>query len=139
MLESTRRAAGRHRAVAGPPSVSCFFPPRHLQASIREFVEFFSTRGRNHFRSSLARLKLYRPMIEKVFFEEGLPVDLAWIGLWPRETQDFVPAILAARQLAGGSVGSQAEMPEQKVARRILAPFSPSAEQSGVRRAEERF
>lgn len=210
-------------------------PPESAE-TIREFVHFFSTRGRNHFQSSLARLKLYRPMIEKVFADEGLPVDLLWVGLvesgyspvakspkeavgmwqfipetaarfglstmgrdertdpvkstkaaarylrflyerfgdwalalaaynageariadlikrtgigdfWqlarrgllPRETQDYVPAILAARQLAGGSVASRAEMTEQKVARRIFAPVSPSAEEGIVRRAEERF
>lgn len=210
-------------------------PPENAE-TIQEFVRFFSTQGRNHFQASLLRLKLYRPMIEKVFAEEGIPVDLLWaglvesgyspvarspkeaVGMWqfipetaeryglstegrdertdpvkstaaaaryfrflyarfgdwalalaaynageariadlirrtgivdfwelsrhgllPRETQDYVPAILAARQLAGGSVASHPEMTEQKVAHRIFAPISPSAEEGVAHRAEERF
>ncbi len=245
-FQSWRVAVGKERAVNEPLELGqrrdpgldtgvIRVPPESAE-TIREFVQFFSTRGRNHFQSSLARLKLYRPKIEKVFAEEGLPVDLLWVGLvesgyspvarspkeavgmwqfipetaaryglstagrdertdpvkstkaaarylrflyerfrdwalalaaynageariadlikrtgivdfWqlarhrllPRETQDYVPAILAVRQLAGGGVASNAERTEQKVARRILAPLSPSAEEGFVRRAEERF
>lgn len=210
-------------------------PPQGAQ-TVQEFVHFFSTRGRNQFRASLARLKPYRPMIEKVFAEEGVPVDLLWVGLvesgyspetksakeavgiwqfipetaarfglstaghdertdpvkstkaaarylrflyerfgdwalalaaynageeriaglikrtgivdfWelarqkllPRETQDYVPAILAARLLAGGRVASDAELTEHRTTRRIFAPFSPSVEEGIVRRTEGRF
>mgnify|MGYP000385339638 CR=1 FL=1 len=65
--------------------------------------------------------------------------QLARDGLLPNETQDYVPAILAARLLAGGSVASGTEKTEHKAARRIFAPFSPLAEEGIVRRTKERF
>jgi hypothetical protein len=241
------RDASRNERLIGEPSelaqgdapaldAGPFPVPAENAETVREFVRFFSTRGRGHFQASLARLERYRPMIEKTFAEEGLPVDLLWVGLvesgyspvarspkeavgmwqfiaetaarfglsttgrdertdpikstkaaarylrflyarfgdwalalaaynageariadlvrrtgvadfWglarlgvlPRETQNYVPAILAARQLAGGSVELPSTVIEKKVAQRIFAPTSPSAGWDTGRNAEERF
>lgn len=245
-FQSWRDAARKEKAASEPPELiqgdpaalnagALHVPPENT-ATVQEFVRFFSTRGRGHFQASLARLNLYRPMIERIFAEEGLPVDLLWVGLvesgyspvarspkeavgmwqfipetaeryglsttgkdertdpvkstkaaarylrflyerfddwalalaaynagearvanlvkrtgvadfWrlarlgvlPRETQDYVPAVLAARQLAGGSRGSAGETGEHKVARQVFAPFSPSAQMDVIHSAEERF
>lgn len=46
-----------------------------------DFVRYFTTRGRNRFQASAARLARFRPMIERVFAEEGVPSDWIWVGL----------------------------------------------------------
>ena len=54
---------------------------RELRPIIGDFVRYFQGRGVQHFRASLSRLQTLRPMITRVFREEGLPPDLVWIGL----------------------------------------------------------
>lgn len=49
--------------------------------AIASFVRFFSMQGRDHFQVSLARLAQYRPMIERIFAEEGVPPEMLWVGL----------------------------------------------------------
>ncbi len=54
---------------------------RHEPALVDSFARFFLGEGRGRLATALARLKLYRPMIEKIFDEERVPRDLLWIGL----------------------------------------------------------
>jgi len=52
-----------------------------LDPVVAGFVRYFQGRGQSHYRASLARLQEYRPMIDRVFREEGLPPELVWVGL----------------------------------------------------------
>lgn len=54
---------------------------RELRPIVGDFVRYFQGPGVQHFRASLNRLQSLRPMITRVFREEGIPLDLAWIGL----------------------------------------------------------
>ena len=54
---------------------------RELRPIVGDFVRYFQGPGVQHFRASLNRLQSLRPMITRVFREEGLPPDLIWIGL----------------------------------------------------------
>lgn len=54
---------------------------RELRPIVGDFVRYFQGPGVQHFRASLNRLQPLRPMITRVFREEGLPPDLVWIGL----------------------------------------------------------
>jgi Transglycosylase SLT domain/LysM domain len=62
---------------------------RHLQFSkavienprVRYFIGYFSKRQRRPFANALARAGRYFPMIAKVFRDEGLPEDFAYLAL----------------------------------------------------------
>ncbi len=54
---------------------------REMRPMVGDFVRYFQGPGVQHFRASLKRLQALRPMITRVFREEGLPSDLVWIGL----------------------------------------------------------
>lgn len=54
---------------------------RELRPSIGNFVRYFQGPGAISYRASVNRLHGYRPMIARVFREEGLPPELVWIGL----------------------------------------------------------
>jgi len=56
-------------------------PAPALDPVVAGFVRYFQGRGQSHYRASLARLQKYRPMIDRVFREEGLPPELVWVGL----------------------------------------------------------
>jgi membrane-bound lytic murein transglycosylase D len=48
---------------------------------IEAYVEFFLTKGRGFMKRALERRAKYVPMMEKIFEEEGVPVDLFGIGV----------------------------------------------------------
>ena len=48
---------------------------------VGDFVRYFAGTGARHFQSAQKRLETYRPMMEAVFEQEGLPRELIWIGL----------------------------------------------------------
>lgn len=52
-----------------------------LRPIIGDFVRYFQGPGAKSYRASVSRLQGYRPMMARVLREEGLPVDLVWIGL----------------------------------------------------------
>src|SRR5664279_2324734 len=54
---------------------------RALRPAIAGFVRYFQGPGLKNYQASLSRLHEYRPMIERILHEEGLPADLMWIGL----------------------------------------------------------
>jgi soluble lytic murein transglycosylase-like protein len=54
---------------------------RALRPAIAGFVRYFRGPGLKNYQASLSRLHEYRPMIERILHEEGLPADLMWIGL----------------------------------------------------------
>lgn len=66
-------------APAPAPSPPARESPLRLEVS--RFIRHFQDEGRAGFRASLARLKRYRPMIERIFREEGVPRRLLWVGL----------------------------------------------------------
>jgi hypothetical protein len=66
--------------------------------AVEQFVRFFSTAGRPHLQASLIRLRSYRPMIERIFTEEGVPRDMLWIGLIE---SGYSPAARSPKNAAG--------------------------------------
>ncbi len=68
---------GRNPSSAESPAQAA----RELRPIVGDFVRYFQGSGVQHFRASLNRLQPLRPMITRVFREEGLPPDLVWIGL----------------------------------------------------------
>lgn len=52
-----------------------------LRPIVDNFVRYFQGPGSKHYRASVSRLQAYRPMIQRVLREEGLPPELVWIGL----------------------------------------------------------
>lgn len=66
--------------------------------AVEQFVRFFSTEGRPHLQASLIRLRSYRPMIERIFAEEGVPRDMLWIGLIE---SGYSPAARSPKNAAG--------------------------------------
>jgi membrane-bound lytic murein transglycosylase D len=55
--------------------------PIPLNNKVLSFVELFQGRLHDFMEDSLQRSVRYMPMIEEVFAEEGLPLDLAWVPL----------------------------------------------------------
>jgi membrane-bound lytic murein transglycosylase D len=55
--------------------------PIPLNNKVLSFVELFQGRLHDFMEESLQRSVRYMPMIEEVFAEEGLPLDLAWVPL----------------------------------------------------------
>jgi membrane-bound lytic murein transglycosylase D len=53
--------------------------------TVRHFVKFYTTTGRNHFQTLLARSGKYMPMIAKVLSQEGLPEELGYLALLESE------------------------------------------------------
>jgi len=54
---------------------------RPLRPIVADFVRYFQGPGLKSYRSSISRLRTYRPMIQRILREEGIPQDLVWIGL----------------------------------------------------------
>ncbi|MBL0158913.1 MAG: lytic transglycosylase domain-containing protein [Bryobacterales bacterium] len=82
--EQERRARETPPALQNPPSAVETIPSpgiRPLRPIIRNFVRYFQGPGAKSYRASVSRLQEYRPMIARVFRAEGLPPELAWIGL----------------------------------------------------------
>lgn len=52
-----------------------------LRPIVGDFVRYFQGPGLGHYRTSVNRLKTYRPMMMRVLREEGLPPELLWVGL----------------------------------------------------------
>lgn len=48
---------------------------------VGDFVRFYSGSGRIFYQSAIQRFERYHPMIREVFAREGVPIELAWIGL----------------------------------------------------------
>ena len=54
---------------------------QRLEPIVKNFVRYFQGPGVKHYRASVRRLQVYRPMIARILTEEGLPSELMWIGL----------------------------------------------------------
>ncbi len=54
--------------------------PLMLNDTVAGFITYFSTRGRATLERALQRAGRYRPMIEQVFKEEGVPQDLIYLA-----------------------------------------------------------
>jgi hypothetical protein len=52
-----------------------------LRPIVGNFVRHFQGPGAQNYQASMSRLRAYRPMIQRVLHEEGLPPELVWIGL----------------------------------------------------------
>lgn len=62
------------RALKSPAS-------RALRPAVAGFVRYYQGPGSKSYQASVRRLGEYRSMIQRIFQEEGLPLDLMWIGL----------------------------------------------------------
>ena len=54
--------------------------PMVLHPKVLSFIEIFQTRLRKEFEAGLKRSGMYLPLIKKVFREEGIPEDLAYMA-----------------------------------------------------------
>ncbi len=64
-----------------PSEVLDFDIPVMRTATVDKHVRFFSSRIRDQFTIWLGRLERHRPMVEQIFMEFNLPVDLAFLSL----------------------------------------------------------
>lgn len=65
----------------GAPALMRSSPSRELHARVEEYVEYFTTDGREVFQVWLDRSARYYPMMSAVFREKNLPEDLAYIAM----------------------------------------------------------
>ncbi len=55
--------------------------PLELTDPVIRYIHFFSTSGRKYLENSFQRAGLYRPMIQRVLKQEGLPQDLIYLAM----------------------------------------------------------
>jgi membrane-bound lytic murein transglycosylase D len=76
-----RRAATPRHASTDGNRVTATPGERNLRPVVANFVRYFQGPGLKNYQASVRRLQEYRPMIQRILREEGLPADLMWIGL----------------------------------------------------------
>lgn len=82
--ESFEELDTRFRSLAStlsphPSAVS--LGPDQMGPAIDDFVKFYSGPAREFYAGALQRYKQYHPMIHEIFARQGVPMELAWIGL----------------------------------------------------------
>ncbi len=55
--------------------------PVEINKRVKRFIRYYQTKGRRSFGRWLERSSRYLPMIKRIFREEGLPEDLAYLAL----------------------------------------------------------
>jgi membrane-bound lytic murein transglycosylase D len=73
--ERSTQATTEVRATPAPQPLAAPHP------RVADFIRYFTGPGARHWQASQSRLEIYRPLIEQVFHEEGLPRELLWVGL----------------------------------------------------------
>jgi hypothetical protein len=92
VLNEVLERAQQKRRSNEPASTPGHFPPDSdtgvsshgngaLRPAIAGFVRYFQGPGLKNYRASVFRLGKYRPMIQRILHEEGLPTEVMWIGL----------------------------------------------------------
>ena len=73
----------RHETASAPEVRIRAAPdtPPPLDPLVAGFVRHFEGRGQSRYRGALIRLQQYRPMMDRILREEGLPPELLWVGL----------------------------------------------------------
>jgi hypothetical protein len=75
----------RARLEASNAKVTPDSPPLPSQASypqaVDQFIRYYRTAGAESWSASVRRLERIRPMVERIFDEEGVPRELIWLGL----------------------------------------------------------
>ena len=61
------------------PDLSAFQMPVTLNEPVRQFIRFFTGRGRFIFARWYARMGRYKPMMEKILQRHGVPVELLYV------------------------------------------------------------
>lgn len=73
--------------------------PLELSEPVLSYVHFFSTdRGRSILLAGFKRAGRYRPLIERIFTEEGLPQELIYLA---QAESGFIPRAVSNRQAVG--------------------------------------
>ncbi len=73
--------------------------PLELSEPVLSYVHFFSTdRGRSILLSGFRRAGRYRPLIERIFAEEGIPQELIYLA---QAESGFIPRAVSNRQAVG--------------------------------------
>ncbi len=73
--------------------------PLEINGEVMRYIRYFtSPRGRKPFLESLRRLGRYRPMIERVFDEEGIPRELMYLAL---VESGYQPRAVSRKRAAG--------------------------------------
>ncbi len=90
--EAEAAHGGRQRALEAEQ------PARAVHPAVGQFIRYFRTGGAAAWSGSIRRLNRIRPMIEKVFTEEGVPEELIWLGL---VESGYRPTARSPRNAAG--------------------------------------
>jgi hypothetical protein len=85
-----------------PPPVS---PPAELPPPVVSFQNYYRGPGRGGYEKSLRRLAEARPVILRIFEEEGIPHELIWVGL-------VESGYIGTAQSSAGALGVWQLMPE---------------------------
>lgn len=72
--------------------------PLIINDYVASYINYFSTRGRGTFESSLARSGRYKDMITRIFKEEGIPQDLIYLA---QAESGFKPLALSRARARG--------------------------------------
>jgi membrane-bound lytic murein transglycosylase D len=72
--------------------------PLMINDYVASYINYFSTRGRATFESSLARSGRYRDMITRIFKEQGIPQDLIYLA---QAESGFKPLALSRARARG--------------------------------------
>jgi membrane-bound lytic murein transglycosylase D len=71
---------------------------RSVHPLVEGFVRYFRGTGEKHYRASTRRLETYRPMMEQVLDQQGLPRELLWVGL---VESGYVPTARSPKNAVG--------------------------------------
>jgi soluble lytic murein transglycosylase-like protein len=91
-LELTERIASLKREPV-PPSLIAVETNNQVQT----FIRYYQSKGRAALRTAFARLGRYQPMMQRIFQEERVPVDLIYVGLVESAYNPYAQSVAGAK------------------------------------------
>ena len=72
--------------------------PLEVNDAVMSYIHYFSTRGRRTLENGLVRLGRYRPMIQRILDEEGVPQELVYLA---QAESGFQPRAVSRKKATG--------------------------------------